>query len=132
MAEKKTEQKSWYLPVLATWVAPGAGYFLLGKGGRGGLMAGVSVLLFLTGLMMRGTFFEPRNEDLLTTVIHTGGYLTHLASGALYFVAKAFGYAAPDVAGHSIDYGTKLIVAAGLVNVLGMVDVFEIATGKKE
>jgi hypothetical protein len=105
---------------------------MLGRSGRGAIMAGVSVFMFLLGLMMRGTFFEPRSEDMLTTVIYTGGYICHLASGALYFIAKAFNYAAPDIAGHSIDYGTKMIVGAGLINVLGMVDVFEIATGKKK
>lgn len=133
VGEKKMgEKKSWVAPVLASWLAPGAGYFLLGRNLRGGLMMGTSVIMFLLGLMMRGTFFEPRNEDLLTTVIYTGGYLCHLASGGLYFLAKALGYNAPDVAGHVVDYGTKMIVAAGLVNVLGMVDVFEIAQGKKE
>jgi hypothetical protein len=126
------EKKNWIAPVLATWAIPGSGYFMLGKTGRGGLMMGVSVVMFLLGLMMRGTFFEPRNEDLLTTVIYTGGYLCHLASGGLYFLAKAFGYSAPDVAGHVVDYGTKMIVGAGLVNVLSLVDVFEIATGKKQ
>ncbi len=133
MAEtvKKAETTNWVLPVLSTWLAPGAGYFLLGKSGRGGLMAGASLCMFALGLMMQGTFFEPRFEDLLTTVIYSGGYLCHLASGGLYFLAQAFGYKAPDVAGHVVDYGTKMIVGAGLVNVLSMVDVFEIATGKK-
>jgi hypothetical protein len=126
------EKKNWIAAVLATWAVPGAGYFLLGKTGRGGLMMGTSIVMFLLGIMMRGTFFEPRNEDLLTTVIYTGGYLCHLASGGLYFLAKALGYSSPDIAGHVVDYGTKMIVASGLVNVLAMVDVFEIATGKKE
>jgi hypothetical protein len=42
------------------------------------------------------------------------------------------GYAQPDMAGHVHDYGTKFLVGAGLLNVLGMVDAFEIATGKKD
>ncbi len=125
------QKQNWVMPVLLTWIAPGSGYFVLGKTGRGAAMTAVSVVMFLTGLMMRGTFFEAKTEDLLTTVIYTGGYLCHLAAGALYFLAQAFGYTAPDVANHVVDYGTKLIVGAGLVNVLSMVDVFEIATGRK-
>ena len=42
------------------------------------------------------------------------------------------GYAQPDMAGHVHDYGTKFLVAAGLLNLLGMVDAFEIATGRKD
>ncbi len=41
------------------------------------------------------------------------------------------GYNQPDVAGHVHDYGTKFLVAAGLLNVLAMVDAYEIAVGKK-
>ena len=121
----------WALPVLLTWIAPGAGYFLLKSPVRGALMGGASLLMFLLGLLMRGSFFEAQTGDLLTTVIYSGGFVCNLASGSLYFLAKAFGYNAPDVAGHVVDYGTKFLVGAGLINVLAMVDVFEIAKGKK-
>jgi hypothetical protein len=53
-------------------------------------------------------------------------------SGIFYFLAGWLGYSQADVAGHVHDYGTKFLVAAGLLNVLAMVDAFEIATGKKE
>jgi hypothetical protein len=43
-----------------------------------------------------------------------------------------FGYNAPDLPGASHDYGTKFLVTAGLLNVLAMVDAFEIASGKKD
>lgn len=98
---------------------------------RGALMGAASLLMFLMGIAMRGTFFEAQTGDLLTTVIYCGGFVCNLATGSLYFLAKAFGYNAPDVAGHVVDYGTKFLVGAGLINVLAMVDVFEIARGKK-
>ena len=43
-----------------------------------------------------------------------------------------FGYNQPDMAGHVHDYGTKFLVTAGLLNVLAMVDVYEIAAGRKQ
>ncbi len=122
---------SWILPVLLTWIAPGAGYFMLKSPARGALMGGSSILMFLLGLMMRGAFFEAQSGDLLTTVIYCGGFISNVASGGLYFIAKALDYNAPDVAGHVVDYGTKFLVGSGLINVLAMVDVFEIATRKK-
>ena len=89
------------------------------------------VMMFLLGLMMRGPLFQPQGGDLLTTIIYYGGFLAHIASGALYFLTVAFGYSQPDVAGHVYDYGAKFLVGAGLLNVLAMVDAYEIATGKK-
>jgi len=123
--------QSWLMPVLLTWVAPGAGYFLLKTPARGAIMGAMSILMFLLGLLMRGAFFEPQTGDLLTTVIYCGGWISNLATGSLYFVAKGLGYNAPDLAGHVTDYGTKFLVGAGLINILAMVDVYEIAKRKK-
>ena len=122
----------WAPAVALGWLVPGAGHFLLGRRGRAALL-GVSVLItFLFGLMMRGALFQPQTGDLLTTVIYCGGFLGNLASGILYLLTVWLGYAQPDVAGHVHDYGTKFLVAAGLLNVLAMVDAFEIAIGKKD
>jgi hypothetical protein len=122
----------WLPAVLLAWIVPGGGHFLLKRPGRGALIAASVASMFLLGLMMRGALFSPQTGDLLTTVIYCGGFLGNLLSGILYFVTVWLGYAQPDVAGHVHDYGTKFLVAAGLLNVLGMVDAYEIASGKKE
>jgi Sec-independent protein secretion pathway component TatC len=114
------------------WIIPGGGHFLLKRQGRGGLIAASVVLMFLLGLMMGGALFVPQTGDVLTTVIYVGGFLGNVCAGIPYFLSKMLGYATPDMAGHVHDYGTKFLVGAGLLNVLGMVDAFEIATGKKE
>jgi hypothetical protein len=122
----------WLPAVLVAWLIPGGGHFMLKRPGRGGLIAASVTAMFLLGLMMRGMLFERQTGDLLTTVIYYGGFIGDLMSGLLYFVTIWLGYAQPDVAGHVHDYGTKFLVAAGLLNVLAMVDVFEIAAGKKD
>ncbi len=88
--------------------------------------------MYLLGLMMRGALFVPKADDLLTTVIYYGGFVGNVMSGILYFLTRSLGYNQVDVAGHVHDYGTKFLVAAGLLNVLGMVDAYEIATGQKD
>lgn len=98
---------------------------------RGLLLAGTITLTFLFGIMMRGAMFTPMTGDLLTTIIYCGGFVGDLASGVLYLFTTWMGYSQPEIAGHVHDYGTKFLVAAGLMNVLAMVDAFEIATGKK-
>lgn len=124
--------KPWPMAVLAGWIVPGAGHFVLGRPGRGILLFACVMVSFATGLMMRGPFFQPQGGDLLTTIIYCGGFIAHAATGAPYFIAAAMGYNQVDVAGHVHDYGAKFLVAAGLLNVLAIVDAFDIAKRKKD
>jgi len=123
----------WLLPLLAAWLIPGAGHFLLKKTGRGALIFASVLLMFLFGLLMRGMMFTPeKGADYLTSLINYGGFVCNLAAGAMYLLTAMFGYAQPDMPGAVHDYGTKFLVTAGLMNILAMVDTWEIATGKKD
>lgn len=122
----------WLPAVALAWLIPGGGHFLLKRPIRGGLLAACVAAMFLLGLMMRGALFQPQTGDLLTTVIYCGGFIGNLMSGILYIFTKWLGYAQPDMAGHVHDYGSKFLVGAGLLNLLAMVDAFEIATGKRD
>lgn len=123
--------RAWAPAVALAWLVPGGGHFLLKRTGRGALLSLSVVVMFLFGLTMRGAMFQPQTGDLLTTIIYTGGFVGDMCSGLLYLLAVWLGYAQPDMAGHVHDYGTKFLVAAGLLNVLAMVDAYEIAAGKK-
>jgi hypothetical protein len=124
----------WSKVVVISWLLPGGGHFLLKRTGRGAILMGTIVLMFVLGLLMRGVMFHPQRADILTTIITYGGFLGDLATGLLYILAYIFGYPdkVVDVAGHVHDYGTKFLVAAGLLNILAMIDAYEIAKGKKE
>ena len=137
MAEKSGSDTAppvskWAPAVALAWLIPGGGHFLLKRPARGALLAACVAAMFLLGLMMRGALFQPQTGDLLTIVIYCGGFFGNLMSGILYLCTVWLGYSQPDVAGHVHDYGTKFLVGAGLLNLLAMVDVFEIATGKKD
>jgi hypothetical protein len=121
----------WGPAVALAWFVPGGGHFLLKRYGRAGLLLASVVLMFLFGLMMRGQFLKPQSGDLLTILIYYGGFLCNLLSGIPYLLATWLGYSQPDLAGAVHDYGTKFLVTAGLLNVLAMVDAYEIAVGKK-
>ncbi len=138
MAGEEKESKepavpiSKWLPAVAlAWFVPGGGHFLLKRQGRAALLMASVTLMFLFGLFMRGSMFVPQSGVLLTVLINYGGFVGDMASGILYLMATWMGYNQPDVAGHVYDYGTKFLVSAGLLNVLAMVDVYEIAVGKK-
>jgi hypothetical protein len=124
--------RSPYLILALSWLVPGSGHFLLGKRGRGALIFGAVAVSFVLGLLMRGPMFQPKSGDLLTILIQYGGFLADLSSGLFYLLSVWLGYAQEDMAGHSHDYGAKFLVAAGLLNILAIVDAWDIATGKKD
>jgi hypothetical protein len=103
----------------------------LKRTGRAILISSAVTLTFLLGIMMRGAMFQPMTGDLLTTIIYCGGFIGDMASGLLYLFTIWLGYDQPEIAGHVHDYGTKFLVGAGLMNVLAMVDAYEIVAGKK-
>jgi hypothetical protein len=111
---------------------PGAGHFLLGRRGRGLIIFLTVLTAFAVGLLLHGPIFQPGGSDVLTRIINTGGFIGDLASGAFYFIAAGSGYAPPDGGGHASDYGSKFLVVAGLLNILAMVDAYEIATRQKD
>jgi TM2 domain-containing membrane protein YozV len=123
---------AWGPAVALGWLIPGAGHLLLKKTGRGVLLLLAVTGMFLCGLMMRGAMFHPQSGDLLTTLINTGGFVGDICSGLLYLLSVWLGYNQPDMAGAVHDYGTKFLVTAGLLNLLALVDVFEIAAGRKD
>lgn len=122
----------WGPPVAVAWLIPGGGHFLLKRYARAGLLAFAIIGMYLFGLMMRGALFQPGpGPDLLTTLIQYGGFVGNICSGLLYLLTVWLGYSQPDVPGAVHDYGTKFLVTAGLLNVLAMVDAYEIAAGRK-
>ena len=142
MAKEKIKQKEEKLPtppvgvwapaVALGWLVPGAGHLFLKRTGRGLLLLASITAMFLCGLMMRGAMYQPQTGDLLTTLINTGGFVGDVCSGILYLLSAWLGYNQPDQAGAVHDYGTKFLVTAGLLNILAMVDAYEIAARRKE
>jgi hypothetical protein len=121
----------WLVAILG-WLVPGAGHLLLGRRYRGMLIFATVLVCFSIGLLLRGPLFEVTGAgDVLSRLIQWGGHIGDMAAGLPYFVAVAMGYGPPDRAGHNADYGSKFIVAAGLLNVLSIVDAYEIATSQK-
>jgi hypothetical protein len=91
------------------------------------------MISFTVGALMRGPMFQPTaNGDVLSRLIQSAGFIGDIASGLVYFIAVWLGYWPPDQATHLADYGSKFLVAAGLLNILAMVDAYEIATHQKD
>lgn len=123
----------WLPAVVLAWLVPGGGHFLLKRKGRAVLLLCAIIAMFVCGLLLRGAMFQPETHDVdkLTAFINVGGFIGDMCSGLLYLLTVWLGYHQPEMAGAVFDYGTKFLVTAGLLNVLAMVDAFEIAVGRK-
>ncbi len=130
---KNAPLRSPWLVVALAWLVPGLGHFILGRKTRGAIIFSVVVLAFVVGVLLRGPMFQPSSAgDVLSRLIQMAGFVGDLAAGLLYFIAVGLGYWPPDQATHTADYGSKFLVGAGILNVLAMVDAYEIATRQKE
>ncbi len=130
-SSSKPPLQEWAAPVCLAWLVPGGGHFYLKRWNHGGLLLFSIAGMFIFGLMMRGRMFEPIGGDMFTTVVNYGGFIGDLATGALYFLANWLGYQQPYMASAVADYGTKFLVCAGLLNILAIIDAYEIAIGEK-
>jgi len=71
---------------------------------------------------------------ILTTVFRLGG-VAQLGLGSLYILGRAAGWGQLgllDMADVMFGYGNTFLVTAGLMNMLLIMDAFDIAVGRKE
>lgn len=115
------------LDVVAAWIVPGLGHFLLRRWGRAMFFFLAVGGLALTGYLLRGNVFPARSSDLFEGL----GFLADVGSGVFYFLSHLFEAAGPDVSRAAGDYGTRFIAAAGVVNFIAVCDAYEIASGRR-
>jgi hypothetical protein len=125
-ATKTAQQGFVYLPLIAGWLVPGAGHFLVGKWRRGVLLALSIVSMFALGLLMQGKVYSSAHD-----ILDILGLAGDLGNGLLYVVARVLGLGADSVQVTTADYGTRFIVVAGLLNVIAAVDAHNLRTGRK-
>ena len=115
------------LCLIAGWLVPGAGHFMLRKPIRGALLFIAIVTMFAIGIGLQGKIYAPNTGDLLDIL----GFVGQLGNGLLYLLAKMFDWGQTSVSIALGDYGTKFIVVAGLLNVVAAIDAHSLANGRK-
>lgn len=100
---------------------------MLGRRGRAVVLFLAIVGMFVFGLAMQGQFFGTGSASYL----HTLGYFAELAIGVPMPAATFFGYAGGKIFSVCSDYGTAYLVSAGMLNVLAILDAYDIALGRK-
>jgi len=112
---------------VAAWAVPGLGHYLLRRKWRALILFACIVAMFVFGLAMKGQFFATGTGSYLESL----GYFGEMCVGLAMPIAQFFGYSGGDPFFVSADYGTAFLVAAGMLNVLAILDVHDIALGRK-
>jgi len=112
---------------LAAWAVPGAGHLWQGRRFKGLSFLIAIPLMFAIGLAINGRLFP---FDLSEPLVALAA-LAHLGFGIPYFIASAMGLGAGDVRAIGYEYGNAFLIVAGLLNLLVVIDAYDIALGRK-
>lgn len=137
------------LACVLAWLVPGAGHFYLGKRGKAALFLAVVLTTFVCGLGLQGRVYLADSEQPLSYL----ATFANLALGPLDLAGRVASYgrvlfvSPPEtdrVAYQQIldrtrarmlavthEYGTTFILTAGLMNILLILDVFDLGIGRK-
>ncbi|HKS22962.1 MAG TPA: DUF6677 family protein [Thermoanaerobaculia bacterium] len=115
--------------MVLAYLVPGAGHLYLQRRARAITYFCIVLVMFFIGLGVDGDLY---------TVTRTGGSLLRLlasfgsmGAGLLYWIADLKGVQG-DITSITYEHGTAFIITAGLMNLLLVLDVFDISEGRKE
>jgi TM2 domain-containing membrane protein YozV len=111
---------------LLAWVWPGLGHLYLGRRGKGLILMGSILALFVLGVLMDSRLqFHLGLEDPLALVFSA----VQMGIGAPYVLARLMGYEAGLVTSPMYEYGNTFTAVAGLLNILVLLDALDTARG---
>ncbi|HET7617155.1 MAG TPA: DUF6677 family protein [Vicinamibacterales bacterium] len=126
-AQASTESGMLVLVCVAAWLIPGAGHLWQGRRQKGLIFLIALPLMFLIGLWLQGRLFPLQLSEPLVFL----GAIADRGIGLPYFLARMFDAGAGRVTAASYEYGNTFLMTAGLLNFLVILDVFDIAMGRK-
>jgi hypothetical protein len=116
-----------YLVCLAAWAVPGVAHLWFGRRFKGLVFLVFLPLMFSTGLWLQGRLFPFEPSQPLVAL----AALADVGIGLIYIAARAFGHGTGSVTDVSYEYGNAFLIVAGLLNLLVVIDAWDIALGRK-
>lgn len=109
------------------WAVPGAGHLCLGRTRTGTILFFALSTMFAIGLSLEGSLYQ---FDLTQPLVALAA-LADLGIGSLYFLARVIGVGEGSVIASTHEHGNTFLVVAGLLNILVVLDAYDIAIGRK-
>ena len=117
--------RTWAAGLLA-WVFPGLGHLFLGRRGKGLVLMGSILGLFIMGVLMDSRLqLHLGLEDPLALLFSAA----QMGIGAPYVIARLSGFEAGLVTSPTYEYGNTFTAVAGLLNILVLLDALDTARG---
>ena len=111
---------------LIAWLIPGGGHVFLRKWSQGVLFFFIVLALFVLGLAQEGELFGwgPGLFGFLK-------FFADISIGLPYLIGKGVGWGIGNVHAYGYEYGNTFLYTSGLLNMLLVVDAFDIAQGRR-
>ena len=117
-----------HLAAILAWMVPGAGHFYLGRRGRALAFAAIVFVSLAMGCALQGRLWQVIPNQPLSILATLGS----MGMGAAYFVLRYLLSYEGVITEQSFEYGSAFILTAGLMNLLLVLDAWDIARGKKD
>ena len=131
MVSRKTTLKNPGVTITAcllAWAVPGLGHLYLRKRFRAAVFLISCAFLCWLGLAQNGRIYPLENFEFFSVL----KFFDNASIGLAYFWARYRGLGPGDITSPTFEYGNTFLLTAGLLNMLFIVDVFDIARGRKE
>ena len=115
------------LIAVAAWIVPGAGHLWQGRTQKGLIFLVTIPLMFAVGLRLNGRLFPFEISQPLVALAAFAG----LGNGVPYLVAAMLGLGKGIVTAATYEYGNTFVIVAGLLNMLVVLDAYDVALGRK-
>ena len=119
------------MPCILAFLFPGAGHLYLKKYVHAAVFFLVEVTLLVSGWLMQGEMHSLFRENAKEGFLQLAAALGNLAMGVLHFVFHFAGLAQGNIEARTYEYGTTFIIIAALLNMLVILNAYDIARGDK-
>jgi 4-hydroxybenzoate polyprenyltransferase len=118
------------------WLVPGGAYLLTRRYLPFAIFAVLVSTAFAAGLALHGGLQWPEAAELqgldtFTALVFQAGSLAKIFAGGPFLLAQLFGGGTSFLDGRLHEYGSTLLVLAGLFNVLAVSDVLELRKAER-
>lgn len=114
--------------VMLAWLIPGLGHVFLKRWVRGLCFLLLVLTCIGVGCALGGNLYRVVPDQPLSILATLGS----MGMGLPYFLLRYFLHYEKDIVGAGYEYGTAFLLTAGLMNLLLVMDAWDIARGKKE
>lgn len=112
---------------VVAWLIPGGGHLWQGRRQKGVVFLLALPAMFAVGLWLSGRLFPFELSQPLVAL----EAFANAGMGLPYLIASAMGLGQGVVTAASYEYGNAFLIVSGLLNMLVVIDAYDIALGRK-